>query len=147
MTGAPSKYEPLTSYLRAQRGNQIRMSFAEIERVIGLKLPPSADTHRAWWSNNPSNNVMTKAWLEAGFESEQVDLSSRKLVFRRLPGARTSSPTNPVPSSGSHDLAPDKLALFGWLQGTIVIGSNVDLTEPADPEWADRTNDEDPSAA
>lgn len=146
MTGASSKYEPLTSYLRTQRGNQIRMSFAEIERVIGSKLPPSADTHRAWWSNNPSNNVMTKAWLEAGFESEQVDLSSRKLVFRRLPGAGAFSPTKPS-SSGSHDLASDKLALFGWLQGTIAIGSDVDLTEPADPEWADRGNGEDPFAA
>lgn len=147
MTGAPPKYEPLTSYLRTQRGNQIRMSFAEIERVIGSKLPPSADTHRAWWSNNPSNNVMTKAWLEAGFESEQVDLRSRKLIFRRLPGTKTSSPTNPLPSSGSPDLASGKLALFGWLQGTIVINPDVDLTEPADPEWADRTSDEDPSAA
>jgi len=60
-----SKYHPLTLHLHAQAGDRVRMTFAEIERVIGGKLPPSAAS-RAWWSNNPSNNVMTKAWLETG---------------------------------------------------------------------------------
>ena len=27
---------------------------------------------------------MTKAWLEAGFQSEQVDLDGRKLAFKRV---------------------------------------------------------------
>jgi len=133
------KYAPLTAYLRAQRGAQVRMAFAEIERVIGAKLPPSASS-RAWWSNNPSNNVMTKAWLEAGFESEQVDLSGRKLAFRRMASA-PASPARSAPDEGSSN----KLALFGWLRGTVV--SAGDLTEPADPEWAKRINDEFPPAA
>jgi hypothetical protein len=134
------KYAPLTTYLRAKRGSQVRMTFAEIERVIGARLPPSASSHRAWWSNNPLNNVMTRAWLEAGFESEEVDLSGRKLVFRRM-ASRATSPTPSVPSDGSSN----KLALFGWLQGTVA--SSGDLTEPADPEWAERLNDEFPPAA
>jgi hypothetical protein len=28
--------------------------------------------------------------------------------------------------------------LIGWLKGTVQIAPGVDLTEPADPEWADR---------
>ncbi|MGD0763545.1 MAG: hypothetical protein ABR929_10235 [Roseiarcus sp.] len=135
-----SKYWPLTVYLRAQRGAQVRMSFAEIERVLGGKLPPSAASHRAWWSNNPSNNVMTKAWLEAGFHSEQVDLSGRKLVFRRVRLA-APSPAGPTPKQDSSAEPP----LFGWLRGTVV--STGDLTEPADPEWAKRIDDERQSAA
>ena len=140
---ASLKYQPLTAYLRAQRGSQVRMSFAEIERVIGAKLPQSADSHRAWWSNNPDNNVMTKAWLEAGFESEQVDLSGRRLVFRRI----SDSERSPKPPAGaeSRDAASTKLALFGWLRGTV--GSTGDLTEPADPEWGRRIDDEHPPAA
>ena len=59
------KYEPLTEFLKQQTGSEVRMSFAQIERVIGSKLPPVA-RHRAWWSNSPSNNVMTQAWLDAG---------------------------------------------------------------------------------
>ncbi|MEA2936481.1 MAG: hypothetical protein QOD74_3127, partial [Variibacter sp.] len=60
------------------------MTFAEIERITGSKLPPKAQHQRAWWSNNPSNNVMTKVWLEAGYETERVDMAGRKLVFRRV---------------------------------------------------------------
>ena len=70
------KYEPLTEFLRMQAGNEVEMTFAQIERVIGSKLPPKAQKHRAWWSNNSSNNVMTKAWLEAGFRSEKVDMDT-----------------------------------------------------------------------
>jgi len=133
-----SKYEPLTSHLRAQRATRVPMSFAEIERVLGTKLPPSASSHRAFWSNNPTNNVMTKAWLEAGFQSEQVDLDGRKLVFKRVT-TELRSPTfatNPNSEVG----ASRKLSLFGWLRGTVA--STGDLTEPADPEWAERIDNE-----
>ena len=61
------KYEPLTEFLQKQPGGVVRMSFAQIERVVGFKLPPVAQRHRAWWSNSPTNNVMTRAWLDAGF--------------------------------------------------------------------------------
>jgi hypothetical protein len=133
-----SKYEPLTLHLRAQRASRVPMSFGEIERVLGTKLPPSASSHRAWWSNNPNNNVMTKAWLEAGFQSEQVDLDGRKLVFKRVT-TDSHSPTfatNPK----SEVSASRKLSLFGWLRGSVV--STGDLTEPADPEWAGRIDNE-----
>jgi hypothetical protein len=132
-----SKYQPLTTHLRAQRGARVAMSFAEIERVLGTKLPPSASSHRAWWSNNPTNNVMTKAWLEAGFQSEQVDLGGRKLVFKR---AASPSHSGFAESAKSDYVAPGKLGLFGWLRGTVV--SSGDLTEPADPDWARRIADE-----
>jgi hypothetical protein len=78
-----SKYVNLGEYLRSQNNELVRMTFAEVERVIGHKLPRSA-RYPAWWTNNPSNNVMTKVWLEAGFKTEQVDIEGRKLVFRRV---------------------------------------------------------------
>jgi hypothetical protein len=134
-----SKYAPLAAYLRAQRRDRVRMSFAEIERVIGAKLPPSAATHRAWWSNNPLNNVMTKAWLDGGFESEQVDLGGRKLVFRRVSDVEHSAGAETLGGSSA------KLALFGWMSGTVV--STADLTEPADPDWGANIDDERSPAA
>jgi hypothetical protein len=79
-----SKYEPLGQFLRQQDALYLPMRFAEIESVLGSKLPPSSKGHRAWWSNNPSNNVMTKQWLEAGYETEAVDLAAEKLVFRKV---------------------------------------------------------------
>src|SRR5213594_3770057 len=83
-TTGSNKYEQLTEFLRRQSRAVVRMSFDEIERVIGAKLPPSATHHRAWWSNNAQNNVMTKAWKDAGFESEDVDMKGRRVAFRRV---------------------------------------------------------------
>src|SRR3954466_6731397 len=85
------KYEPLGQFLRKQRTQEVPLTFREIEKITGVKLPPKAQHQRAWWSNNPDNNVMTKVWLPAGFANAQVDMESRKLVFRRV--ARASEPT------------------------------------------------------
>lgn len=119
-----SKYAPLGEYLKNQRGDRVPMSFADIERVTRSKLPASAHKHRPWWSNNPTNSVMTRVWLDAGFESEQVDMAARKLVFRRVrqpqrPAAR-EKPYHP---------------LFGALKGMVRVPPGVDLTAPADPAW------------
>ena len=59
------KYEPLGQFLRDQRTSEVPLTFREIEKITGVKLPPKAQHHRAWWSNNPNNNVMTKVWLAA----------------------------------------------------------------------------------
>ncbi|MEA2881693.1 MAG: hypothetical protein QOH32_949 [Bradyrhizobium sp.] len=122
------KYEPLTDFLQKQPGAEVRMSFAQIERVVGFRLPPVAQRHRAWWSNSPTNNVMTRAWLDAGFRSEQVDMAARKLVFRR---ERSVPKIESAEKSGRHPL-------IGWMKGTVTIPDGVDLTEPADPEWGER---------
>ena len=57
--------------------------FSEIEGLLGVKLPASAYKYPAWWSNNPSNNAMTKIWLMAGWRTEQVDIADQTVVFRR----------------------------------------------------------------
>ncbi len=131
------KYEPLGQFLRKQRRQEVPLTFREIEKITGVKLPPKAQHHRAWWSNNPDNNVMTKVWLEAGFESAQVDIEARKLVFRR---ATTVTET----ATGFAESAPKPYATkdgkhpgWGALKGMIRIPPGVDLTEPADPELAD----------
>ena len=77
-----SKYEPLRAYLETRKTEAVPMTFAEIEKVVGFKLPKS-QVYPAWWSNNPTNNVMTREWIAAGYKTEQVDIEGRKLVFRR----------------------------------------------------------------
>jgi hypothetical protein len=131
------KYETLGTFLRGQRTQEVPLTFAEIEKIAGVKLPPKAQHHRAWWSNNASNNVMTKVWLEAGYESAQVDMSARKLVFRRVAkgseangGFAESAPKPYATRDGRHPLR-------GALKDITFVPAGVDLTEPADPEWAD----------
>ena len=126
-----SKYDPLQHFLAASNASVLPMSFDEIERILGFSLPPS-QAHRAWWSNNPSNNVMTKAWLAAGYETEQVDVAGRTLVFRRV---REVPDVAPTPSG---DEKPSRRhPLFGWMKGTFTIAPGTDLTAPADPDWGD----------
>jgi len=78
------KYDDFGKYLKRQKRRRIPMSFKEIERVLGFSLPKSAYVHREWWSNHPSNNPLTQVWLDAGYETEQVDMEAQKLVFRRF---------------------------------------------------------------
>jgi hypothetical protein len=127
------KYEPLTAFLTEQSTDQVRMSFEQIERVIGRKLPASAQQHRAWWSNNPNNSVMTKAWLDAGFRSEQVDMEGRKLVFRKITGqgARFRAAT------ATRAAVSERHPRYGAMKGLVTIAPGTDLTAPADPEWGE----------
>ena len=60
-----TKYAALEDHLRNSGQDAVPMTFADIERVIGADLPPSAFKHRPWWSNNPSNSVITHSWLKA----------------------------------------------------------------------------------
>ena len=78
-----SKYEPLKTFLIESGRSEIPIEFREIEAIIGCKLPAKASGYPAWWSNNPSNNPMTRAWLNAGYKSESVDTKNRKLIFRK----------------------------------------------------------------
>src|SRR5215216_8080898 len=105
------KYSRLGEFLKAQRTKEVPMTFAEIERVIGGKLPPNSPQYPAWWSNNPSNNVMTKVWLSAGFRTEQVDVKSRKIVFRRIE-EKAIEPSSLTPAKKG-----ERHPLFGALKG------------------------------
>ncbi|NIR87126.1 hypothetical protein GWO13_05945 [Candidatus Bathyarchaeota archaeon] len=83
-TKVGTKYSPLGRYL-ARRQRYITYStltFAEIEKIIGDKLPFSALQHRHWWSNAGSR-VQAQAWLNAGWIVHDVNLSDRTVVFKR----------------------------------------------------------------
>jgi len=114
-----SKYEALGNYLRVQKVERLRLSFSEIEKILNAKLPPSK-RHRAWWSNNPSNNVMTKQWLDAGFETADVDVEGQKLVFRKL---------NELPA------VRELHSIFGCMKGEFTLAPGYDPTAPAGEDW------------
>ena len=128
-----SKYTPLESHLRDSGLGQVVMTFDEIERVIGARLPPAALKHRALWSNNSSNWVMTKAWLAAGYETARVDMEKRKLVFRK------ATPDVPGPDPAGKSFTTERNGsfadIFGALKDTITISPGTNLTDPIDDDW------------
>jgi hypothetical protein len=128
------KYEPLREFLEKHATAEVRMTFTDLEKVLGFPLPKKSKHHRPWWSNNPDNNVMTKEWLAAGFRTEQVDVEGEKLVFRRIRREELDQPETDAPRRRRHPA-------FGALKDVTWIAPGVDLTQPADPEWADLIED------
>ncbi len=125
-----TKYEPLGEFLSKTNYKRVPMTFENIEKLIHDVLPPSARKHRAWWSNNPSNSVITFAWLNAGYKTANVDMADEKVTFikredRVSPKERLADPLKRV---GRHPA-------WGALKGTTIVAEGVDLTQPADPDW------------
>ncbi len=130
------KYAELENHLANKGFDSIKMTFKEIESVIDDTLPASARKHRAWWSNNPSNSVITYAWLAAGYKTSAVNMESETLVFRKLT-PEDSGPAIPQVSKPAKGADKPSHPIFGCMKGTITFVEGVDLTKPADPEWAD----------
>ena len=67
------------------------MTFAEIESILDFHLPASARRYQAWWANNPIDGRHSMSWLSAGWQTEDLDLASETVSFRRSENIRTAS--------------------------------------------------------
>jgi hypothetical protein len=118
-----SKYEALPQFLRSAHGSIKRLGFAEIERVLGFKLPKSAYEHEAWWSNNATGHSHARAWMNAGWRTQDLDLAGRKVTFQRSPEPTLAKPKSP------------KGDPWGCMADTITFMPGVDLTAPTGEKW------------
>jgi hypothetical protein len=99
------------------------MDFAAIEKILGFRLPRSAYEYEAWWSNNDTGHSHARAWLSAGWRTEDVDLAGRTVTFTRAEvPARAPQPRR-------------RIDPWGCMAGTVAIMPGTDLTAPADEEW------------
>ena len=130
-----SKYAPLEAHLRDSGRPRVPMTFGDIEHVIGAPLPPAAFKHRALWSNNPSNWVMTKAWLAAGYKTMNVDMELGKLVFLKVAPGVPAAQSPGAGESSSGERSGFFAHIFGTLKDTVTISPGTDLTDPIDEDW------------
>lgn len=79
-----SKYAPLADLLASAPSIAFRTTFADIERALGFPLPASARRHRPWWGNS-RGNAQARAWLDAGWVVDAVNLTAETVAFRREP--------------------------------------------------------------
>jgi hypothetical protein len=92
------KYDALRDYLASKAGDEVRMTFSEVEELVG-RLPNSARMHRAWWAND--SKVEALAWRAAGWRVDSVNQLAELVVFARgaaggpLPGAHVSGEVGP----------------------------------------------------
>jgi len=84
-----AKYEPLEIYLLATPPavQEVTLSFAQIEQILGAPLPESSVAHRPWWGNQRDSKIRPQAhaWLSAGFLVDTVNQgrSNGSVRFKR----------------------------------------------------------------
>jgi hypothetical protein len=96
---AGGKYRPLRDYLGGCAGSTARMTFAELEALVGV-LPDSARRHRAWWGNNDATSE-ARAWLDAGWRVESVNQAAGEVVFTRGTAARAGNGRPSAPEASA----------------------------------------------
>jgi hypothetical protein len=113
-----TKYSGLTGHLkfRGSFTRVVKLSFARIDGLIGSNLPMSAYRNEAWWKNSPSS-AHARAWLDAGWEVQEVNLKEGFVMFkkvRQIPKkrkrtkSRIDKPFKPVPVRASKRKQPSK---------------------------------------
>lgn len=81
---ANSKYYKLEKYLTDLKAPMLSLTFECIEEILNAKLPPSAYKYQALWANCISHpSPIARAWLNAGYYAEQLDLERKTVVFRK----------------------------------------------------------------
>lgn len=99
------QYERFGAWLRASTLGRVTLGFADIEQIIGAKLPASALSHNAWWSNSTSH-PLARVWLEAGWEVPEEGLQwTRKEItlVRRRSGEARPAEVDGTPQVGLAD--------------------------------------------
>lgn len=89
------KYDPLHDFLVALPSGQrqVTLGFRRVETLLGEPLPPSATEYEQWWLGGRvkrgridatwSDQVQQRAWEDAGWTVDDVDLLVKAVTFRR----------------------------------------------------------------
>ena len=76
-----SKYDPLFNYLKTLGKQSITLTFSDIEKILGCKLPPSAREYDVWWDNSHTQAV--SGWWGAGYTVAQLNRYDETVTFVR----------------------------------------------------------------
>lgn len=76
-----SVYAPLEAYLTGRDESSVVMTYAEIEALLGRRLPPTAygEHRRQWWSNTETHS-QALAWLRANRKTK-LDAALDRVTF------------------------------------------------------------------
>jgi len=77
------KYIPLRDYLTSYHASQLNLSLEHIEHILDSKLEAAAYAFKSWWEND-RKNPQAIAWLEAGWEVEDINTQQKVVVFKRV---------------------------------------------------------------
>jgi hypothetical protein len=86
----PSKYASLHDYLVNRYADNVVLTFAQLEDLLGCALPDSARIQHEWWTSTDKDAgkpSCSDAWILAG-RTARPNLPARTVAFER----RTESP-------------------------------------------------------
>lgn len=81
------KYAPLEIYLLAlpESTREITLTFAQIETILASRLPSSAYEDQRWWEHETEgNHVNWRAWANAGWKIEALDVAAQWVAWVRV---------------------------------------------------------------
>lgn len=130
-----ARYDKLKHFLASAKFTDVDMTFGEVEAILERALPLSASQHRAWWSNNPDNNVMTKAWLAAGYRTIDVDMGAKTVTFKYI------GLLQPKPQETHKGIGMAEMPATGFVYGRSFAAASKSLS-PRAQEWLEmKSND------
>jgi len=112
-----SRYDALTEHLLRASEPIVRLTFDELDSIVG-GLPDSAKKYGAWWANNRSSQAHSRAWLDAGRRAS-LDFRDRVATF-------TLDPTATEPQSESEELVEAQGLLSGFVESSISLERDLE---------------------
>lgn len=86
------KYTPLENFLRTlpEGQREIKLGFDQIEKILNTTLPSSAYEDQRWWEHKTEgNHINARAWSNAGWKIERLDVNEKWVKFVRAAAARS----------------------------------------------------------
>jgi len=108
---------PLTQHLSRLQSDTWTASLTALETLLGEPLPRRARERKGWWSNALAGvRPHERAWLDAGWRVDHVDLNGERIVFHRT---RRAEPLHAAVPPAMRRAAADydrraRAKMLGW---------------------------------
>ena len=76
------KYDRLSSWFDKQSIECIELTYANIEMIIGDKLPSSAYVYKEWWYEHKTH-MHARAWSDSGYKPELIILCEKVRFIKK----------------------------------------------------------------
>lgn len=77
------KYDAITKYLSKVDKDNLKLTFAEIEKILGFDLPRSARQYAAFWSH-PKSHTLPYCFSVAGFQKDKVNIHDEYIILKKI---------------------------------------------------------------
>lgn len=81
--GPEWKYHKLKHFFAKCTSASVTLTFKEIEKISGAKIPETARKNKQWWYPRKEYNRIAEAWITEGYCMKKLNLDKGKVTFHR----------------------------------------------------------------